>query len=95
MTEYKKVRSTVCPDAIRFDEKSVWVTENIKEVEVEFEGEAYTEYEFDQKRYSKDEYIKLIDEKNAELEAQLTDTQLALCEIYEGEIQVWRRFTQN
>lgn len=86
MTEYKKVRSTVCPDAVRFDEKSVWVTENIKEISVEFQGENYVEYEFDQKRYSKDEYIKLIDEKNAQLEVQLTDTQLALCEIYEGVI---------
>ena len=83
MTEYKKIRSTVCPDAIRFDEKSVWVAENIKEVCVEFQGESYVEYEFDQKRYSKDEYIKLIDEKNTELEAQLTDTQLALCDVYE------------
>ena len=86
MTEYKKVRSTVCPDAIRFDEKSVWVTENIKEVEVEFGETVYIEYEFDQKRYSKDEYIELIDEKNTKLEAALTDTQLALCEIYEGMI---------
>ena len=82
MTEYKKVRSTVRPDAISFDEKSVWVTENITEVD----GEYGVEYEFDQKRYSKDEYIKLIDEKNTKLEAQLTDTQLALCEIYEGMI---------
>ncbi len=86
MTEYKKVRSTVSPDAVRFDEKSVWVTENIKRIEVEFEGGSYMEYEFDQKRYSKDEYIKLIDEKNAKLEVQITDTQLALCEIYEGMI---------
>ena len=86
MTEYKKVRSTVCPERVRIDEYSVWVTENIQEIEVEFEGEKYVEYEFDQKRYSKDEYIKLIDEKNSQLEAGLTDTQLALCEIYEGMI---------
>ena len=84
MTEYKKVRSTVCPEAIRIDEKSVWVSENVTELQVEQDGMVYTEYEFDQKRYSKDEYIKLIDEKNVELEAQITDTQLALCEIYEG-----------
>ena len=79
MTVYKNIRSTVCPDAIRFDEKNVWVTENIREREVD----GCTEYEFDQTRYSKDEYLKLIDEKNSQLEAQLTDTQLALCEIYE------------
>lgn len=95
MTIYKNVRSSVCPEAVRFDEKSVWVAENIKEVELELEGESYVEYEFDQTRYSKDEYIKLIDEKNTMLEAQLTDTQLALCEIYEGEIQVWQKSMQS
>lgn len=95
MIIYKSVRSSGCPETIRFDEKSVWVTENIKEVRLELEGESYVEYEFDQKRYSKDEYLRLIDEKNAMLEAQLTDTQLALCEIYEGEIQVWQKYMQS
>lgn len=80
MKRYLKIRSTVCPDPIRFDEKNVWVSEKVREVEVE----GGVEFEFDQTKYSKDEYIKLIDEKNKELEAQVTDTQLALCEIYEG-----------
>lgn len=86
MIIFEKVRSTVYPERVRIDEYNVWVSEDVKEVEVEFDGEVYVEYEFDQKRYSKDEYIKLIDEKNTELESQLTDTQLALCEIYEGVI---------
>ena len=34
--------------------------------------------------YRKDEYIKLLAQKNIELENNLTETQLALCEIYEG-----------
>lgn len=83
MTIYKKVRSTVCPQVLVIDEKSVWENTNIKKVEVEHEGEKHTEYEFDQKRYTKNEYIALLKEQNAELEAQLTDTQLALCEVYE------------
>ena len=83
MIVYKAVRSFSRPEDIRFDEKSVWVSTNIREVAVVIEGEEYTEYEFDQTRYTKDEYIKLIDEKNAQLEAQVTDTQLALCEVYE------------
>ena len=86
MIIFEKVRSTVYPERVRIDEYNVWVSEDVKEVEVEFDGEVYVEYEFDQKRYSKDEYIKLIDEKNTELEVGLTDTQLALCEIYEGVI---------
>lgn len=34
-------------------------------------------------QYDKDEYIKIIGETNASVEQQLTDTQLALVEVYE------------
>lgn len=84
MVDYGTVRSTIKPDEIEIDECSVWVNTNIGKVEVQLEDEIHTEYEFNQVRYTKDEYIKLIDEKNTTLESQLTDTQLALCEIYEG-----------
>ena len=84
MTDYGTVRSTVKPDEVEIDEYSVWVNTNIREVEVQTENEIHTEYEYNQVRYTKDEYIKLLDERNSMLEAQLTDTQLALCELYEG-----------
>lgn len=84
MVDYGAVRSTVKPNKIEIDEYSVWVNSDIKEIEVQSEDESHTEYEFNQVRYTKDEYIKLIDERNTTLESQLTDTQLALCEIYEG-----------
>ena len=84
MIDYGRIRSTVKPDEVEIDEYSVWVNSDIKEIEVRSEDESHTEYEFQQVRYTKDEYIKLIDERNATLEAQITDTQLALCEIYEG-----------
>lgn len=84
MIDYGKVRSTVKPDEIEIDEYSVWVNTNIVKVDVQTESEIHTEYEYNQVRYKKDEYIKLIDERNSTLESQLTDTQLALCEIYEG-----------
>ncbi len=84
MIDYGKVRSMVKPDEVEIDEYSVWVNSNIQEIEVQSEVEIHTEYEFNQIRYTKDEYIKLIDERNTTLESQLTDTQLALCEIYEG-----------
>lgn len=83
MIDYGKVRSTVKPDKVEIDEYSVWVNSNIKEVDVQSESESHIEYEFNQIRYTKDEYIKMIDEQNTTLESQLTDTQLALCEIYE------------
>nr|DAT67650.1 MAG TPA: hypothetical protein [Caudoviricetes sp.] len=84
MIDYGKVRSTIKLDTVEIDEYSVWVNNEIKEIEVQSEDESHTEYEFNQVRYTKDEYIKLIDERNTTLESQLTDTQLALCEIYEG-----------
>lgn len=84
MIDYGKVRSTIKPDEVEIDEYSVWVNSDIKEIEMQSEDKTHTEYEFNQVRYTKDEYIKLIDERNTTLESQLTDTQLALCEIYEG-----------
>ena len=84
MIDYGAVRSTVKPDAVEIDEYSVWLNSDIKEIQMQSEDKTHTEYEFNQVRYTKDEYIKLIDERNTTLESQLTDTQLALCEIYEG-----------
>ena len=78
MIDYERVRSTVRPETVRIDEYSVWINTEISEIEGE-----QTEYEYRMIRYTKDEYIKLMAEKNAELESQLTDTQLALCDIYE------------
>ena len=75
MTIYDEVRSAVKPDTVKIDEYSVWVAEDIRESGGEW---AYT-----LTQYEKDEYIKLIGEKNTELESQLTDTQLALCDVYE------------
>ena len=86
MKEYQKVRSTVKPEPKVIDEFSVWVAANITEVK-EATGDAETGfegYEYDLTQYDKDEYIELMAKKNALLETQLTDTQLALCEIYEG-----------
>ncbi|MGN1201823.1 MAG: hypothetical protein ACI4RF_00895 [Eubacterium sp.] len=84
MIDYGTVRSTVKPEKIEIDEYSVWVNTNINEIKVQTENESHTEYEYNQVRYTKDEYIKLLDERNSTLEAQITDTQLALCELYEG-----------
>lgn len=85
MQKYEKVRSTVQPDEKVIDDYSVWIAENITEVSEEGTDETsgFTGYEYDLTQYSKDEYIKLMDEKNAELESQVTDTQLALVEVYE------------
>ena len=75
MTDYGIVKSTVRPEAKVVDEYSVWVNSDITKTE---EG-----FEYHMVQYTKDEYIRLMDEKNTELESQLTDTQLALCDVYE------------
>ena len=75
MTDYGTVKSAVSPDEKIVDEYSVWVNSDITKTE---EG-----FEYHMVQYTKDEYIKLMDEKNTELESQLTDTQLALCDVYE------------
>lgn len=83
MTEYKNVQSTIRPKEIEIDEYSVWVSKDIKEITVIDEIGSHTEYEYNQIQYSKDEYIRLMSEQNKALENELTDTQIALCDIYE------------
>ena len=72
MIDYGIVQSTVRPKSIKIDEQSVWICRDIKEVEMD-EGIGY-EYKLIQ--YDKNEYIHMID-------AQVTNTQLALVEVYE------------
>ena len=84
MKDFGKTRSTVKPDAVVIDDNSVWVHTDIQEVhESVGEDQSFDGYEFNMIQYEKDEYIKIISEKNEELEQQVTDTQLALCEVYE------------
>ena len=85
MKDFGKTRSTVRPDEVVIDEYSVWVHSNIKEVSEPGmdDQEGFTGYEFNMIQYDKDEYILMISEKNQQLEQQVTNTQLALCEVYE------------
>lgn len=75
MTDYGIVKSTVRPEAKVVDEYSVWVNTDI--------AETADGWEYHLVQYTKDEYIKLMVDKNAALEEQLTDTQLALCDVFE------------
>lgn len=85
MQQYGKVRSTQQPETQVIDEYSVWVAENITPVSEPGTDEqpGFVGYEYDLTQYTKDEYIKMIDDKNSALETQVTDTQIALCEVYE------------
>ena len=85
MIDYGTVRSTQRPEEIVIDDYNVTVSTDITEIDVPETDEeaAHTEYAYHMRRYEKDEYIKLMGERSAELENQLTDTQIALCEVYE------------
>ena len=43
-------------------------------------------FQYHEVQYDKDEYIELMAKQNEELNSGLTDTQLALCELYEATI---------
>lgn len=85
MIDYGTQRSTVKPLELELTETKVFVASNITPVnEPDTEDQpGFTGYEFSLVEYDKDEYIKLQAEHNAALEQQMTDTQLALCEVYE------------
>ena len=85
MIDYGTQRSTVKPLELELTETKVFVASNIISVnEPDTEDQpGFTGYEFDLVEYDKDEYIKLQAEHNAALEQQMTDTQFALCEVYE------------
>lgn len=85
MIDYGKQKSTVRPEELELTETKVFVSSNITEVnEDETDGQpGFTGYEFDLIEYDKDEYIKIQAEKNADLENEITQAQIAMCEIYE------------
>ena len=63
MTDYGIVKSAVRPEAKVVDECSVWVNSDITKTE---EG-----FEYHMVQYTKDEYIKLMDEANRKAQADL------------------------
>lgn len=85
MIDYGTQRSTVEPLELELTETKVFVASDITPVNEPDTDEqpGFIGFEFQLVEYDKDEYIKLQAEHNAALEQQMTDTQLALCEVYE------------
>lgn len=84
MVDHGKVRSTVKPEKIVIDDFSVWQRTDIQEVSENVgEENEFVGYEFNMIQYSKDEFILQQATDNAALEQQITNTQIALCEVYE------------
>lgn len=84
MINYGKVRSTIKPEPIVIDEFSVWQHTNIQPVSENVgEENEFMGFEYEMIQYGKDEFILNQATEKEVLQQQITDTQLALCEVYE------------
>ena len=89
MQKFVNVRSTAPKvDPLEIDEYHVTINKGITEIHEESTGDelggGFDGWEIEEQIiYEKDEYIKVISEKNSSLEAQATDMQMALTEVYE------------
>lgn len=72
------------PLVVGFD--TVYVHTDIEPVPPDEERDNEGLYQYREIQYDKNEYIRLMSEKNAEVEHQLIDVQLALVELYEGRV---------
>ena len=84
MINHGNVQSTVKPQPFEVTTENVWVAENIQEVKTDdFEG-----FSYDLTQYSLQEYtLNSIDARVA-MEKLLTDTQVAIVEIFESLVVV-------
>lgn len=83
MKNHGQVRSTVEPLAVEITASKVFVASDIEEITVTMEEDTHVEFQFNLIEYDKDEYIRMMSDKNESLEHELTNTQIALCDVYE------------
>lgn len=81
MKDYGIVESTVKPEFLKIDEYSVWISTDITPIAKDIGEGEFVVFQYRLRQYDKDEYILM---QQATVENQITDTQLALCEIYES-----------
>ena len=83
MKDYGLQRSAVKPSEREFTETKVFVYTDIKEVVESSESGDINLFEFNMIEYDKDEFIELLSDKDKSLESEITEIQLALCDVYE------------
>lgn len=83
MKDYGLQRSAVKPSEREFTETKVFVYTDIKKVVENSENGDINLFEFNMIEYDKDEFIELLSDKNKSLESEITEIQLALCDVYE------------
>lgn len=83
MKNHGQTRRMDEPLAVEVTASKVFVASNIEQITVQDEEGSHTEYQYDLMEYDKDEYIHMMTEKDTSMEQELTDTQIALCDVYE------------
>lgn len=64
---------------------TVYVHTDVEEYQQTMEsGETYTGYKYHEIQYTKDEYLQLQADKQAKLEENIANTQMAILELYEN-----------
>ena len=85
MTNYGRVKSSFEPQPLKINATSVEVASNITPYTEDLDdGHTMTGFEYDLVSYEISEYIQVLKETNDRLEADLLDTQTALCDLYEA-----------
>ena len=85
MKEFKNVQGSLQQaQPLIVNKDTVYVHTNIVQATDEDGKVVDGLYVYDEVQYTKDEYIQIMAEKNETLERDLTDTQLAIAEIYES-----------
>lgn len=87
MKEYKKVQgSEAQAKELIVNKDTVYVHTNIIKTDAKDINGNPVEglYEYDEIQYTKDEYIELLSKKNEELQSQIIDVSMALCDMYEA-----------
>lgn len=80
MKDFGIVESAVQPEPLVIDEISVWVHTDIAPVQ----RDDFSGFTYHMVQYGKEEYIRQINDRLASANSQITDLQVALCELYEG-----------
>lgn len=83
MKIYNEVHSSFNPPAIEITTDKVYIPSNINNLTFIDGDRSMSYYEYTITEYTKDEYLTLLSERNANLQQELLDTQSALCDVYE------------
>ena len=83
MIDYGKIQGTEQPPEVEMTDTAVFVAENIVPIQEEIDEHIVNGFQYDYKAYTKDEYIQLLNDKNAKAIAALQE-ELAAAKILLG-----------